>query len=331
MTRSFPPTQLPQPFVAIGTYKLNADSIESSIHAALQHNINSIDTASIYQNEQLVAEAINSYAHQQYHANKNIQLSDSIQPLSTAANESAPLCITSKVQPRDLRTSAAVMKSCDRSLEKLQLHDTTKQYFNNNVVYIMLLHWCTPAMNYSDMSVDQMNQYRMVAYNGLQQYMTNGKYQLNYIGVSNYSLSHIKALIEHPQYSIPCYCNQIELHPLLYHTHLPLIQYCTLHNIQIHAYSVLGQNNHMLITNRTIVDLADKYNVTSAQILIRWCIQHSFTPVYKSTDPQHIQQLCSDQLSRFVITDSDMLILDDMESQYGTHYFTWNKSVDSIP
>lgn len=74
--------------------------------------------------------------------------------------------------------------------------------------------------------------------------------------------------------------NQIEIHPLF--TQKPLIEYCKSEGIQVEAYSPLAKNDDRLRRNRVIGKLADKYNKSRTQIIIRWHIENGVIPVPRS-------------------------------------------------
>jgi diketogulonate reductase-like aldo/keto reductase len=57
------------------------------------------------------------------------------------------------------------------------------------------------------------------------------------IGVSNFTVGHLKLLIEDPDTTVVPAVNQVELHPKL--TQLELRKYCKEKGIQIEAYSSL--------------------------------------------------------------------------------------------
>jgi diketogulonate reductase-like aldo/keto reductase len=61
------------------------------------------------------------------------------------------------------------------------------------------------------------------------------------IGVSNFTIHHLQDIDP----GIPIYCNQFELHPLLYldNDTQKLIAACSEKGIRVQAYSSLGQSN----------------------------------------------------------------------------------------
>ncbi|EMD34111.1 hypothetical protein CERSUDRAFT_117619 [Gelatoporia subvermispora B] len=101
--------------------------------------------------------------------------------------------------------------------------------------------------------------------------------KLRSIGVSNYNVNHIEEIRE-AGLEIPA-ANQIELHPFCQQR--PIVEYCKQNGIVVQAYCPLirGQSD-----NPVLQDVAKKYNKDVAQILIRWSLQHGFSPLPKSSN-----------------------------------------------
>merc|ERR1719270_680820 len=97
------------------------------------------------------------------------------------------------------------------------------------------------------------------------------------IGVSNFNSVQIKDILENG--SIKPVTNQVECHPYLNQS--KLLEFCQDHNITITAYSPLGSPDRPwapageegLLDDPKIKEIADRYNKSSAQVLIKWQIQ----------------------------------------------------------
>jgi diketogulonate reductase-like aldo/keto reductase len=61
----------------------------------------------------------------------------------------------------------------------------------------------------------------------------------------------------------------------------------------------------------TLVRLAKKYNRSTEQILIRYCLQKGWVPLPKSDDPEQIAQ--SVNVYDFKISQEDMVTLDGLD------------------
>lgn len=75
------------------------------------------------------------------------------------------------------------------------------------------------------------------------------------------------------------------------------------------AYSPLGTGG--LLGNETIKEVGAKYGESSAQVLIRWFLQHSFLPLPKSVHPDYIK--ANAEVFDFALTADDMAKLDGLQ------------------
>ncbi|MBP1047365.1 aldo/keto reductase [Enterococcus sp. BWM-S5] len=96
------------------------------------------------------------------------------------------------------------------------------------------------------------------------------------IGVSNFQIHHLEALLSYA--TVVPVINQIELHPKL--SQVELRAFGKEHGIKIQAWSPLMQGQ--LLTHPEILTIADKYNKSAAQIILRWAIQQDILLVVKS-------------------------------------------------
>lgn len=104
------------------------------------------------------------------------------------------------------------------------------------------------------------------------------------IGVSNFHVHHLENLMVVA--NIKPMVNQIEYHPHL--TQPEVKPFCERENIQLEAWSPLKRGQ--LLNEPTIVQLAEKYGKTPAQIILRWDIQTNVITIPKSVKPERIQE-----------------------------------------
>lgn len=122
-------------------------------------------------------------------------------------------------------------------------------------------------------------------YNKLQALVKNGKAKS--IGVSNFSITNLKKLLAAETTTIKPVVNQVELHPYL--PQHELLKYCTENDIYLEAYSPLGSIDSPLLKDETLVELASKYNVPVATILISWGECRGTIVLPKSVTPSRIK------------------------------------------
>ncbi|EKR82623.1 glyoxal reductase [Leptospira interrogans serovar Medanensis str. L0448] len=130
------------------------------------------------------------------------------------------------------------------------------------------------------------------------------------IGVSNYTIIHLTELLKNSQ--ITPAVNQVEFHPFLNQIHL--LEYCKKHKIQLEAYSPLVHGQK--IEDPTIAKIAQKYDKTPAQILIRWAIEQKIVVIPKSIKKERIIE--NSKVFDFAISEEDMKILNSLDEDFRT-------------
>ncbi|MEY6563717.1 aldo/keto reductase [Streptomyces albidoflavus] len=169
------------------------------------------------------------------------------------------LFVTTKLWNSDHGYDAA-LRAFDSSLEKLGLDH----------VDLYLIHWPLPAR---DTAVD--------TYKALEKIYSEGRARA--IGVSNFLPEHLERLIDAT--SIIPAVNQIELHPHLQQR--AAREYHAEQGITTEAWSPLGQGKGLLEVP-AIVAIAQKHNVTPAQVVLRWHVQLGNVAIPKSVTPSRI-------------------------------------------
>lgn len=117
-------------------------------------------------------------------------------------------------------------------------------------------------------------------------------------GVSNHHEHHIKDILA--SCNIAPMVNQIEVHPYL--SQESLRNYCAQEQIAVTAWSPLGRGN--VLNDDTIVRIAHEYNVTPAQIILRWHLQNDVIIIPKSVTPSRIKE--NSELYHFELTKETM-------------------------
>ncbi|NHI92923.1 MAG: aldo/keto reductase [Candidatus Lokiarchaeota archaeon] len=122
------------------------------------------------------------------------------------------------------------------------------------------------------------------------------------IGVSNFKIEHLEKLLK--ESTIKPVVNQVEFHPFLYQKEL--MNYCLKNKILIEAYSPLTQARKL--KDPKLMEIAKKYSKSSAQILIRWGLQHDIITIPRSSNNKRIEQ--NAEVFDFNISIADMQKLD---------------------
>ena len=80
--------------------------------------------------------------------------------------------------------------------------------------------------------------------------------------------------------------NQIEVHPRLYATQRPLLEYCAQHGIAVQAYASLGSGG--LLEEDEVGKLAARHGCDAAAVLLQWAVGRGLGVIPRSTDPGRI-------------------------------------------
>ncbi len=125
------------------------------------------------------------------------------------------------------------------------------------------------------------------------------------IGVSNFLKHHLEDLMGRAE--IVPMVNQMEFHPYL--VQQSLLDFCVEQGIQYEAWSPLMQGN--VFDDGTLKEMAERYNKTIAQIVLRWDLQKGVVTIPKSSNKDRILQ--NGSLFDFELSEKDMGILDRLD------------------
>ncbi|MGH0423338.1 aldo/keto reductase [Bacillus pretiosus] len=128
------------------------------------------------------------------------------------------------------------------------------------------------------------------------------------IGVSNFQIHHLKDVLVGAE--MKPMINQVEYHPRL--TQKELQAFCKEQGIQMEAWSPLMQGQ--LLDNETLQEIADKYDKTTAQIILRWDLQNEVVTIPKSTKAHRI--IANADIFNFELTKEDMEKIDVLNENH---------------
>ena len=272
------------PQLGLGVWRIPSGSkCEGAVLAAFEAGYRHIDTASFYGNEESVGAAIRA---------------------SGISREE--IFVATKLWNSD---HASPERALENSLRRFKLDS----------VDLYLMHYPVPQ--------------RLRSWRGLEKLQQQGKARS--IGVSNFTIRHLTELLAQTD-TVPA-VNQVEFHPYLYQREL--LEFCVARGIVIEAYSPLTQGERL--NDRKLVAMAKRYPKTSpspasrrmklpfvpgasrndgtkstAQILIRWAIQHNLVVIPKSANHSRIRE--NAEVFDFAISDEDMRALDGFNENLRT-------------
>ncbi len=290
-------TETAIPAVGFGTYLISNDDAEDAIRSAIAAGYRHIDTASGYRNEETVGAGIK-------------------QGLKAEGLNRSDLFVTAKLWPGNPawgdapKTGAQTIEECDASLARLGL----------DYVDLYLIH----APYGGDLRLEQ--------WQALLDLQARGKARA--VGVSNFNENHLDEIAE-AGLPMPD-ANQIELHP--WSQKPDLLAHMAKNNIAPIAYSSLvplstwrtepGQDSAkteaMKADGAAFKDMAEKYGVSEAQLLLRWGVQNGYAVLPKSLNQDRMRQ--NIDLFSFAIEDADMAQMATMDRGAGVAWASGDPS-----
>lgn len=160
-----------------------------------------------------------------------------------------------------------------------QGYDRTIEFFTKSIenlgtdyLDLFLIHWPCEA---DGLFIE--------SYKAMEKLYEEGR--IRAIGVCNFNQHHLEKLMEATEV-VPA-VNQIEVHPNF--NQQALQEYCDSHDIAVTAWMPLMRNRGLLEYD-VITKLAERYNKTPAQIVLRWHLSHNRLVIPKSKTPERIKE-----------------------------------------
>ena len=142
------------------------------------------------------------------------------------------------------------------------------------------------------------------SYRAMEDAYKQGK--LKAIGVSNFFPAVLANFCENVEV-IPA-MNQVELHP--YFAQSDALETMKEYGVQAEAWAPLAEGKHGIFTDPTLTKIAEKYEKSVAQVVLRWNTQRGVVIIPKSTHVERMQQNI-DTLD-FTLTDAEMDVISSM-------------------
>lgn len=243
------------PLIGIGTYKIQGrETIYEVIDESLKVGFRSIDTATVYRNEEDIG-----FALKELLSKYNLQRKD--------------IFITTKLAPSDNGNAEGIQQSVLKSLKSLGL----------SYIDLYLIHW--PGAARIPENSHQNKHLRACTWEKLVELHKQGL--IRSIGVSNHTIDHLKELLNN-HYGVKPTVNQVECHP--HYRQEELIKFCNVEGIHVQAYSSLGTStNTSLLKDPVVNNIAMKLNVSPARLLLKWALQQGISVIPKAIKKEHIR------------------------------------------
>lgn len=109
---------------------------------------------------------------------------------------------------------------------------------------------------------------------------------VKHLGVANCHPHHLEEIYKVCKYKPEI--GQFEIHPLF--TQKSLIEYYNQHDIQVCAYTPIARFDDRLMRLPLLKNIADKYNKSITQIVLRWHMQNDIIPIVRTMSLNHQQE-----------------------------------------
>ncbi|MFC7320105.1 aldo/keto reductase [Halobacillus campisalis] len=182
--------------------------------------------------------------------------------------------------------------------ETLQAFERSLERLGVDYVDLYLIHWPVPNLFKE-------------TWKAFEKLYQEGKVKA--IGVSNFTISHLSELLLNAK-TVPM-VNQVEFHPKLFQKEL--MEYCNENNIQLEAWSPLARGSYL--KDPELEEIAGKYGKSTAQIILRWDVQHGIVTIPKSTKKE--RQIENADIFDFELTEKDMEQINELHAneRVGSH------------
>jgi diketogulonate reductase-like aldo/keto reductase len=285
------------PMVGLGVWRMDG-SIRDLLLSAIKIGYRHFDCAADYQNEAEVGEALE-------------------EAFKSGLVKREDLFITTKLWNSD---HGHVLEACKDSLKKLRL-----DYLDLYLVHFPIATRHTGVGTTSSaigedgvLDIDTTISLE-TTWHAMEDLVSKGL--VRSIGISNYDIFLTRDCLAYSK--IKPAVNQIETHP--YFQRDSLVRFCQKHGVCVTAHTPLGgaaANTEWFGTvscldDPTLKALAEKYNRTVAQLVLRWGLQRSTVVIPKSSKEERLRE--NFQVFDFTISDDDIDKIKAIDRKYRTN------------
>ncbi|KAJ0968656.1 hypothetical protein J5N97_025573 [Dioscorea zingiberensis] len=286
------------PIIGLGVWRMEGKSIRDLLHSSIKIGYRHFDCAADYKNEAEVGEALSG-------------------AFQSGLVKREDLFITTKLWNSD---HGHVLEACKDSLKKLQL-----EYLDLYLVHFPVATRHT-GVGTTDSALGEDGVLDIdttisleTTWHAMEDLVSKGL--VRSIGISNYDIFLTRDCLAYSK--IKPAVNQIETHP--YFQRESLVKFCQKHGICVTAHTPLGgstANTEWFGTVSCLDDpvlkaLAEKYNKTVAQLVLRWGIQRNTVVIPKTSRVERLEE--NFQVFDFTISDEDMDKIQALDRNYRTN------------
>ncbi|XP_046818737.1 aldo-keto reductase family 1 member A1-like isoform X2 [Vespa crabro] len=298
------------PTVGLGTWQAKPEEIEAAVATALECGYRHIDTAFNYNNEEAIGKSLKNWFDK--------------------GGKREELFVTSKLPPHGNRPSD-VEKFLKLSLERLGLDYLDMYLIHMPFAFVLDKNAYAPAALDDGTYILDLDTDPVSVWKEMEKQVAKGR--VKSIGLSNFNEAQILEVYKNAQ--IKPANLQVELHA--YHQQKPIREFCQKHNIIVTAYSSLASPGAKVVLQRrynynlekfpnllghpVVLEIANKYKKTTAQVLLRHLVQQGIIVIPKSSSQDRIKSNIN--IFDFVLIEEDMNTLNALDKDTDGRIFNF--------
>jgi len=181
------------------------------------------------------------------------------------ADQRDRIFLVSKVEGDEV-SGDGIARACAASLARL----------GTDHLDLYLLHWPTPSAQFA----------HVVA--AFEQLRAAGK--IRAWGVSNFDVNQMEDLLRVPD-GHRCATNQVAYSPNDRRIESDLVPWCKQHNMPIMAYSPLGGDKNLVVSDRTLAQIGASHGCSASAVALAWVIRSgNVIAIPESGSPAHVKE-----------------------------------------
>ena len=170
----------------------------------------------------------------------------------------------------------------------------TLKQLDSEYVDLFIIHWPLPTKYDGDY---------VQTWKTLLEFKEDGRAKS--VGVSNFQVPHLQKIIQ--ETGVTPSVNQIELHP--YFQNREVVQFCLDNDIRVEAWSPIAQGD--VLEDEALKGIAKAHTKSTAQVTLRWHIQHGFIVFPKSSSVERMQE--NFDIFDFELSSDEMAAIDALD------------------
>lgn len=201
------------------------------------------------------------------------------------------------IKREEIFISTKIWRSDMGYSETLKAFSEMLENLRTDYLDVLMIHWPRPNLEFQE-----WKELDIETWKAMEKLYSQGS--VHALGLSNFLPYHAENIFSRCEI-LPSIA-QFEFH--IGHMQFPALSYYRRKGIQVQAWSPLARGR--IFGDELVIELSRKYNVSPAQICLRFCIQEQVMPIPKSSSQERISEnlKCFD----FMIDDEDIMRLENV-------------------